>query len=73
MVRFYNRESGKLIDVVSYNPVVEGWTPEKPSIYHIDPHPRFVVGDRYVTFTTTVCGRVDVVIAETSQLIELSR
>ena len=72
-VRFYNRESGKLIDVVSYNPVVEGWTPEKPSIYHIDPHPRFVVGDRYVTFTTTVCGRVDVGIAETSQLIELSR
>ena len=43
------------------------------SIYHIDPHPRFVVGDRYVTFTTTVCGRVDVGIAETSQLIELSR
>lgn len=72
-VRFWNDESKKLIDVVTYNPVVNGYTPENPSIYHIDPHPRFVVHDTLVTFTTTVCGRVDVAIAETAELIEKSR
>ena len=72
-VRFWNQESGKLIDVVTLNPVVEGWTPQRPSIYHIDPHPRFVVNDQWVTFTTTVCGRVDVAAASTQQLIQLSR
>lgn len=72
-VRFWNHQSQKLIDVVTYNPVVEGWTPERPSIYHIDPHPRFAADDQWITFTTTVCGRVDAAVAQTKQLMELSR
>lgn len=73
MVRFWNDTSKRLIPVLTCNPVVEGWTPEDPSIYHIDPHPRFVLDDRLVTFTTTVCGRVDLAVAETAELIELSK
>jgi hypothetical protein len=38
--------------------------------YHIDPHPRFCCGDRYVVFTTTVRGEVDVAMVPTQQLIE---
>lgn len=73
VVRFWNDTSKRLIPVLTCNPVVEGWTPEHPSIYHIDPHPRFVLDDRLVTFTTTVCGRVDLAVAETAELIELSK
>ncbi|MBQ7915327.1 MAG: hypothetical protein IJ315_00890, partial [Firmicutes bacterium] len=73
IVRFYNRETKKLVDVVTYNPVVEGWTPEHASTYHIDPHPRFIHNDEWMVFTTTVSGRVDVGIAETKQLIEMSK
>lgn len=73
VARFWNDTSKRLIPVLTCNPVVEGWTPEHPSIYHIDPHPRFVLDDRLVTFTTTVCGRVDLAVAETAELIELSK
>ncbi len=73
LVRFYNNISKKIIDVVSYNPVVNGWTPERPSIYHIDPHPRFIKNDEWVVFTTTVSGRVDVAVAETAQLIDMTK
>lgn len=73
IVRFYNRETKKLVDVVTYNPVVEGWTPEHASTYHIDPHPRFIHNDEWMVFTTTVSGKVDVGIAETKQLVELSK
>jgi prepilin-type N-terminal cleavage/methylation domain-containing protein len=33
--------------------------------YHIDPHPRFVLGDRYITHTTTVRGKVDLAVTRT--------
>ena len=72
MVRFWNRKTGKLADVCSYNPVVEGWTPQRPCIYHIDPHPRFVVGDQWIMFTATTGGRVEVAVAETEQLIRMT-
>ena len=38
--------------------------------YHIDPHPRFCCGDRYVVFTTTVRSEVDVAIVPTAALLE---
>ena len=38
-------------------------SPERPNNYHIDPHPRFIMNDRYVVFTTTVLGRVDLAVA----------
>jgi len=72
-VRFWNNETKKLIDLVSYNPVVEGWTPDNQCPYHIDPHPRFVQNDTMITFTTTVMGRVDVAIAPVQQLIDATK
>lgn len=73
LVRFYNSETGKMVFLCTHNPVVNGWTPENPSIYHIDPHPRFVLHDQYVTFTTTTQGRVDLAVAEVQQLIDATR
>ena len=72
-VRFWNNESKKLIDIVSLNPVVDGWTPENQSPYQIDPMPRFVAKDKWITFTTTVDGRADLALAETEQLVEMTR
>ena len=72
-VRFYNAETGKIVYLVTRNPVVNGWTPDCPSIYHIDPHPRFVLNDTMVTFTTTTQGRVDLAIAPVDQLIEATK
>lgn len=72
-VRFWNNETKKLIDLVSYNPPVNGWTPDNQCPYHIDPHPRFVLNDTFITFTTTVCGRVDVAIAPVQQLIDATK
>lgn len=70
MVRFYNAQTHKMAVLITRNPIVNGWTPENPSIYHIDAHPRFVLNDRYVVFTTTMQGRVDVGVAEVQQLID---
>jgi len=70
VVRFYNRKTDKLCDLLTYNPIVCGWTPENPCPYHIDPHPRFVWDDKWVTFTATVDGRVDLAIAPVAQLID---
>ncbi len=73
LVRFYNSETKKMAFIVTRNPVVNGYTPERPSVYHIDPHPRFVLHDRYVTFTATTQGRVDLAVAEVAPLIEMTR
>ena len=50
--------------------VVEGWTPEFPCPYHIDPHPRFVQNDTQITFTTTVMNRVDLAVVDVQQLVD---
>ncbi len=39
------------------------------SQYHIDPHPRFCSQDRYIVFTTTVRGQVDLAITRVEDLI----
>ena len=70
MVYFHNRVTGNTVKFLTRNPVVEGWTPEFPCPYHIDPHPRFIMDDQFISFTTTVMGRVDLAIAEVKPLIE---
>ena len=73
LVRFWNNETKKLLEICTLNPPVEGWTPDNPSPYHIDPHPRFVLNDTLVCFTTTVCGRVDLALAPVQQLIDATK
>jgi hypothetical protein len=69
VVRFYNDQTKKLCDLLTYNPIVDGWTPENPCPYHIDPHPA-LLGRSVGHFTTTVAGRVDVAMAPVQQLID---
>ena len=73
MIHFYNKKTRKLFKFLTRNPVVEGWTPENPSIYHIDAHPRFILGDSLICFTTTVYGRVDVAFVSVEQLVEATK
>ena len=73
MVRFYNAETKKIVSLITRNPIVNGWSPENPSTYHIDSHPRFVLNDTLVTFTTTMQGRVDLGVAEVQQLIDATK
>ncbi|MBE6931692.1 MAG: hypothetical protein E7463_15595 [Ruminococcaceae bacterium] len=68
-VSFYNTVTDRHVDIVSYNPTVPEWTPERQCPYHIDPHPRFVLNDQWITFTTTVDGRVDAAIAPVAPLL----
>ncbi len=65
-MQFLNRETGKTLVVVD-NPERADYAGRN---YHIDPHPRFVCGDRYVVFTTTIRGEIDVAVVETGQLVE---
>lgn len=73
LVRFNNAETGKIVCLVTHNPVVNGWTPDNPSIYHIDPHPRFVLNDTMITFTVTTQGRVDLAVAPVDQLLSATK
>ena len=72
-IHFFDRQTGKLFQFLSKNPVVEGWSLENQGTYHIDPHPRFCLNDSVITFTTTVCGRVDMAVIETEQLKEATK
>ena len=72
-VTFCNTETGKQIRFLTKNPVVEGWSPQNPCPYHIDPHPRFVLNDSLISFTTTVYGRVDAAVISVDQLIEATK
>jgi len=63
-VNFLNRETGKSVRIVD-NPEMANHTGAN---YHIDPHPRFCFGERYVVFTTTVRGQVDVALVPTATL-----
>ena len=36
---------------------------------HLHPHPQFCCGDKYICYTTTVRGRVDLAIAPTTELV----
>ena len=69
-VRFYNSVTKQLIDILTESP--ELYTREDPCVYHIDPHPRFVLGDRYVAYTTTALNRVGVAFTNLDYLKELT-
>lgn len=64
-VGFLNRESGIYVEIAD-NPEMKGIV---GSQYHIDPHPRFCSQDRYIVFTTTVRGQVDLAITGVEDLI----
>jgi hypothetical protein len=64
-VGFLNRNTGAYIEIAD-NPEMTGIV---GSQYHIDPHPRFSAEDRYIVFTTTVRGQVDLAVARVSDLI----
>ena len=70
MVRFHDTVTKRTVDIITENPVVNGYSPENPCGYHIDPHPRFVLGGRAITHTTTVLGHVDAAITPTDQLMK---
>ncbi len=67
-VNFLNLETGQRTQFMK--------NPEMPDLvgrnYHIDPHPRFVGGDQYVVFTTTVRGEVDVALIPTADLVAVT-
>ena len=71
-MNFLNTENGKLIKIVTEMPE-NGATPENPNNYHIDPHPRFVCDEKYIVFTTTELGSVDLAIAVVDELKELAK
>ena len=73
MVYFHNHITNKTIKFLTKNPVVEGWSPQRPCWYHIDPHPSFILNDQFVIFTTTVLGHVDIAFASVADLIEATK
>ncbi|MBQ8510097.1 MAG: hypothetical protein IJ493_09355 [Clostridia bacterium] len=70
-VRFYNYETKKDIRIITENP---RWNaPDKQNPYHMDPHPQFTGGDRYIAHTVTVDGHIDAALTPVGQLIELTK
>lgn len=67
-VQFMNRDTGRVI-VLAENPERTDYAGQH---YHIDPHPRFVGDERYVVFTTTVRGEIDVALVSTDALVALT-
>ena len=49
-VTFFNRETGKQVNIISLSPAIT--TEDKPSRIHPDPHPHFVCNDKYIVCTT---------------------
>lgn len=70
-VHFFNRETGKYVNIITENPAL--FTREKPSRYHIDPHPQFAINDTKILHTTTVTGKVSAAITNVEQLIEATK
>ncbi len=65
-VAFLNRKTGHEVNIVSQMP-----RPTKSQRnYHVHPHPQFCASDRYLCYTTTVLGRVDVAFTPVETLIE---
>ena len=65
-VHFMNRDTGKVIVLAEHEERAD-YTGRN---YHIDPHPRFCSNDRYVVFTTTIRGEVDVAVVPVEHLVE---
>ena len=65
-VAFFDARRQRELTIVTELP-----TPGGPRrAYHLHPHPRFCLDDRYICYTTTVRGSIDVAIVPTSRLVE---
>ena len=70
-VIFFDRESGKEIDIFSAMP--------KPNyksggVYHLDPHPQFSRdGENIISMTTVKNGEIDISITPVEPLVKLCR
>ncbi|MBN8217470.1 MAG: hypothetical protein J0L75_12565 [Spirochaetes bacterium] len=64
-VHFMDRSTGKTVKILD-NP---GRADHAGQHYHIDPHPRFTAGGRFVHFTTTIRGEVDVALVAVDDLL----
>lgn len=64
-VHFFNRETGKKVQFITHAAMHN----YAGANYHIDPHPRFAGGGRYVTFTTVVRGEVDLAVVPLADLV----
>jgi len=71
-VAFFNRESGRSIDIVSHLPYPAPDLRLYKSKYHVHPHPRFSGDDRYIIYTTTVRGIVDVAVVPVAPLVGMT-
>ena len=67
-VNLFNRETGKSVKIVTEMPE-NGHTPDNPNNYHIDPHPRFCCNEKYIVFTTTELGSVDLAVAVVDEVV----
>ena len=65
-VRFKNLKTGKSANIVSALPAPFG---DRFSKYHVHPHPQFCANDRWICYTTTVLGEIDVALVDVRQLI----
>jgi len=65
-VHFLNRDTGKIV-ILAEHAERQDYVGRN---YHIDPHPRFVAGDRYVVFTTTLLGEIDVALVPVAALLD---
>jgi len=65
-VHVMNRQTGTVITLIE-NPERHDYAGRH---YHIDPHPRLVGNERFVVFTTTIRGEVDLAIVPTEELIK---
>lgn len=70
-VTFWDRKTDKEIDIVSRMPAYG--TPDNPCNYHIDPHPRMTDNEKYIVFTTTTEGSVDLAIVPVAELLKRTR
>ena len=70
-VRFYNYETKKDVYIITKNPAWNDREHQNP--FHMDPHPHFTCGGKYVCHTTTVDGHIDVAITPVDQLIEMTK
>lgn len=64
-VIFYNRDTDKLVKIVSDMPYPSDFLRR----YHVHPHPQFCLKDEYICYTTLVRGVVDVALVPVADLI----
>ncbi len=69
-VALYNVKTGKQVYIVTLNEAMA--PPEKPSQYHLDPHPRFNAQEKYIVFTAVKNGDPQVAVAFTEDILPLT-